>query len=229
MADTHPPRRDVLPPDGPALVVGLGRFGSAVATALEEMGHEVLGVDASDTTVQDHVSDLTHVVQADATRVETLRQLGAAEMAVAVVAIGSDVEASILATAALVDLGVPSVWAKANTEPHARILDRVGATQVVFPERDMGRRLAHQVSGRMVDWIPLDEHFALVETRPPAEMVGRTLGESGARERHGVTIVCIKPEGGTFAYVTADTVVREGDLLLVAAERGAAEAFAHRT
>lgn len=212
-----------------ALVIGLGRFGSAVAVELEAMGHEVLGVDASESIVQDHAARLTHVLQADATKAETLRQIGADDMAVAVVAIGNDVEASILTTGALVDLGVMSIWAKALTSAHARILDRIGATHVVFPERDMGARVAHQVTGRMIDWIQLDDGFALVETMAPTEMVGLTLGESGARQRHGVTIVCIKPRGLPFTYATADTVVREGDLLLVAAEARVAEQFANLT
>ncbi len=210
-----------------AIVIGLGRFGSAVATTLEEMGHEVLGVDASEDIVADHASRLTHVLQADSTRAATLEEIGASDMDVAVVAIGTDIEASILTTSALVDVGVPSIWAKALTSPHARILDRIGAHHVVFPERDMGDRVAHQVTGRMIDWIQLDEGFALVETTPPAEMVGRTLGESGVRARHGVTIVCIKPAGEPFTYATAETVVREGDLLLVAAEAKVAEAFAN--
>lgn len=218
-----------LAADDSVLVVGLGRFGSAVAMTLESLGHDVLGIDASDAIVADHAEQLTHVVVADATRAEVLRQLGAAEAAVAVVAIGADVEASILTTAALVDLGIPTIWAKALSEPHARILDRVGATHVAFPERDMGARVAHRVTGRMLDWFQLDEGFALVETEAPSEMMGRSLGESGVRQRHGVTIVCIKPLGRPFTYATADTVVAEGDLLLVAGETRAAEAFANLT
>lgn len=222
-------RRPRLASDDSVLVVGLGRFGSALALTLEEMGHDVLGVDSSEDIVQDHAGRLTHVVVADTTRVEALRQIGAEDMAVAVVAIGADMEASILTTAALVDLGVPTIWAKALSEPHARILDRVGATHVAFPERDMGMRVAHRVTGRMLDWFPLDEGFALVETEAPAEMVGRSLGDSGVRQRHGVTIVCIKPVGRSFTYATADTVVSAGDLLLVAGETAAAEAFANLT
>lgn len=226
MAD-HTTSRLRLRAGDTAIVIGLGRFGSAVATTLEEMGHQVLGVDASDEIVADHASRLTHVLQADSTRAETLEEIGAKDMAVAVVAIGTDIEASILTTSALVDIGVPSIWAKALTASHARILDRVGAHRVVFPEREMGDRVAHQVTGRMIDWIQLDDDFALVETTAPADMVGRTIGESGARQHHGVTIVCIKPVGKTFTYATAETVVQEGDLLLVAAEARVAEAFAN--
>ncbi|WCO66643.1 TrkA family potassium uptake protein [Iamia majanohamensis] len=226
MADHTAPRLRLRAGDA-AIVIGLGRFGSAVATTLEEMGHQVLGVDASEGIVADHASRLTHVLQADSTRIETLEEIGAKDVAVAVVAIGTDIEASILTTSALVDLGIASIWAKALTASHARILDRVGAHHVVFPEREMGDRVAHQVTGRMIDWIQLEDDFALVETTAPADMVGRTIGESGARQRHGVTIVCIKPVGQTFTYATAETVVQEGDLLLVAAEARVAEAFAN--
>ena len=226
MADHTAPRLRLRAGDA-AIVIGLGRFGSAVATTLEEMGHQVLGVDASEDIVADHASRLTHVLQADSTRIETLEEIGAKDVAVAVVAIGTDIEASILTTSALVDLGIASIWAKALTASHARILDRVGAHHVVFPEREMGDRVAHQVTGRMIDWIQLEDDFALVETTAPADMVGRAIGESGARQRHGVTIVCIKPVGQTFTYATADTVVQEGDLLLVAAEARVAEAFAN--
>jgi trk system potassium uptake protein TrkA len=163
------------------LVIGLGRFGSALATSLEDMGHDVLGVDLDPGLVADHASALSQVMEADTTRLDTLRQIGAEDVGAAVVAIGTDIEASILTTAALVDLGVTPIWAKALTEPHARILERIGASEVVFPERDMGVRVAHQVTGRMIDWFQLDDGFALVETRAPASMIGKTLQESQAR------------------------------------------------
>ncbi|MCB1028486.1 MAG: TrkA family potassium uptake protein [Microthrixaceae bacterium] len=207
------------------LVIGLGRFGSALAMSLERMGHDVLGVDLDSHLVADHAGSLSHVLEADTTRVETLRQIGADDVSAAVVAIGTDIEASILTTAALVDLGVSTIWAKALTEPHARILERIGATEVVFPERDMGVRVAHQVTGRMIDWFQLDDGFALVESAAPASMVGKSLQELEVRRRFGVTIVSIKPAGATFTYATADTVIGEGDVLLVAADTKAAEEF----
>lgn len=213
-------------PVDPVLVIGLGRFGAAMAEALVGLGHEVLAVDGDARRVQHWSGRLTSVVEADSTSEEALRQLGAADFTRAVVAIGADMEASILTTAVLVDLGIEHIWAKAMTQAHGRILERVGATRVVFPEHDMGERVAHMVTGRMVDYIELDDAFALVETVAPQELVGRTLGETRVRHRHGLTVVCIKPPGGSFTYATADTLVEEGSLLVVAGETDRVERFA---
>ncbi len=212
------------------LVIGLGRFGGAVAVELEKIGFEVLGMDVDRDRVQAHADALTHVVEADTSRnMDALRQLGAADFGHAVVGIGTDIESSILTTSALHDLGVPNIWAKAVTEPHGRILARVGAHHVVYPEHDMGRRVAHLVGGRVIDWFRLDEDFAMVETTAPSELFGRSLGEIGLRAVYGVTVVCVKPFGGSFTYATADTVLGEGDLMVVAGQTDRAEAFAMLT
>ncbi len=222
-------RRQVRPAEAgeQVVVIGLGRFGAAVGEELVRLGFEVLGIDNDGGRVQRYADDLTHVVQADTTNQETLRQLGVPDFRYAVVAIGTDVEASILTTAALGDLGVPNIWAKAVTAAHGRILERVGAHHVVFPEHDMGHRVAHLVGGRIIDWFQLDEDFAMVETVVPSELVGRTLGEIGLRQRYGVTVVCVKPEGGSFTYATVDTVLEKGMVLVVAGPSTRADAFAH--
>jgi trk system potassium uptake protein TrkA len=209
------------------MVVGLGRFGASLATTLVAMGHEVLGVDTDPVIVQRFSTVLTQTVEADTTDVTVLRQLGAAEFPCAVVGIGTGIEASVLTVTALGDLGVPNIWAKAITEAHARILERVGAHHVISPEKEMGERVAHLVTGRMIDYLELDPGFALVETAAPAEMVGRSLTELSFRSRYGVTVVCIKPAGSVFTYATPDTVIGEGDTLLVAGESRRAEAFAN--
>jgi trk system potassium uptake protein TrkA len=214
--------------DQDVLVAGLGRFGSSVADTLVSLGRDVLAVDADPEVVQRYSGRFAHVVEADTTDAEALDQLGAGEFARAVVAIGTDIEASILTTSALVDLGVDEVWAKAMTAAHGRILERVGATCVVYPERESGERIAHRVTGRMIDYIGLDENFALVETRAPEDLVGRSLGESEVRRRFGITVVCIKSEGEPFTYATAETEVRTGDILVIAGERRKVEAFADR-
>ncbi len=208
-------------------MIGLGRFGGAVATELVKLGFEVLGVDGDAAAVQEYADTLTHVMQADTTNDEALRQIGAAEFKYAVVGIGTDIEASILTTAALGDLGVQNLWAKAVTQAHGRILERVGAHHVIFPEHEMGERVAHLVGGGIIDWFQLDEQFAMVETVTPTEMIGRSLADIGIRARYGVTVVCIKPLGSGFTYATAETVIREGDVLVVAGATDKAEAFAH--
>jgi trk system potassium uptake protein TrkA len=213
---------------GEILVVGLGRFGSSLAHTLVDMGHEVLGVDFDAARVQDHAGALTHVVQADSTSEKALRQLGAADTVTAVVCIGTDVESSVLTTSALVDLGVDNVWAKAITEPHGRILQRVGAHHVVFPEAEMGNRVAHLVTGSLLEYVALDDDFVLIETVVPPMYAGATLGDAGIRARHRVTVVCIKPEGGPFTYAERDTVLGPRDLIVVAGHRADVERFAER-
>jgi trk system potassium uptake protein len=212
--------------DNGVLVVGLGRFGTALAETLMDLGHEVLGVDADPRNVQQIADRLTHVVEADATDEEVMQQLGAGEFGRAVVGIGTDLEASILTTSLLVDLKVPDIWAKAVTVAHGRILQRVGAHHVIFPEHDMGRRVAHLVTGRMIEFVQLDEGFTLVELKPPEQIVGRSLADSQLRSRFGITVVCIKPEGGSFTYATPDTVPGPNDILVVAGETDRTKRFA---
>jgi trk system potassium uptake protein TrkA len=207
------------------IVIGLGRFGGGLAETLAGMGHEVLGVDSDPKAVQDLAGVLTHVVEADSTSEAAMRQLGAEEFETAVVAIGSEVEASILTTSVLSDLGVGRIVAKAVTEAHGRILERVGAHRVVFPERDMGVRVGHSLAGSILDYFELDPAFAIVETSAPKELVGRTLAAAEVRKRYGITVVCVKPGGGSFTYATPETVVAEGDILVVAGEKRRAEAF----
>jgi trk system potassium uptake protein len=212
--------------DDQTLVIGLGRFGRAIAETLGQLGREVLGVDGSAQVVQACAPSMTHVVQADATDVQALRQLGAADFSSAVVAIGSDIQASILATYALVDLEIPRIWAKAITAEHGAILQRVGAHRVSFPERDMGVRMAHSMVGRTIDYIEIDENFVLIETTAPREAVGKTLEAAKLRKHHAVTVVCVKRPGGTFTYATPETVLTAGDLLVVAGSPENAERFA---
>lgn len=206
-------------------VIGLGRFGTALSHELERQGHEVLGVDTDERLVQDNVGRLTHVVVADATDPEALRQLGVGELRHAVVAIGDALEASILATANLVEMGVRDIWAKALSDQHASILERVGARHVVFPEADMGRNVAHRVTSRIIDYIQVDDTFALIETEVPAQFQGKDLIESDIRRRFDVTVVGIKPAGGKFEHAAPTRKMRKGDVLLLAGEIADVERF----
>lgn len=221
------PRSDVEH-RGEVLVIGLGRFGSSLATTLVEMGHEVLGVDADPDRVQEHASTLTHVVQADTTSEETLRQIGAADVVTAVVCIGTDIEASVLTTVALDDLGVRNIWAKAITSAHGHILGRVGADHVVFPEAEMGARVAHLVTGQMLQYFALDDDFVLAELLSPRELVGIPLGNSDLRARYRVTVVCVKPAGAAFTYADRETVLGPDDMIVIAGHRPDVERFSRR-
>lgn len=211
---------------GEIVVIGLGRFGSAMASTLIDMGHEVLGIDVDPVRVQQHAGLLTHVVEADTTDEATLRQLGVGDVVTAVVAIGADIEASVLTTGALVDLEVPNIWAKALTGQHGRILERVGAHHVVFPEAEMGSRVARLVTGALIEYFALDEDFVLVEMRVPQNLAGEQLGDTDIRARYKVTVVCIKPEGQAFTYAERATRLGKHDLIVVAGHRGDIERFA---
>ncbi|MDH3293160.1 MAG: TrkA family potassium uptake protein [Acidimicrobiia bacterium] len=210
------------------LVIGLGRFGTALASTLGTLDVEVMAVDVDRTLVDEWADKLPHVRVADTSSSTALAQLGAANFDAVVVAIGTDIEASVLTTAALSDIGSPNIWAKAITAEHGRILERVGAHHVVFPEKEMGERVAHVVTGQVDDYFALDEGFVLAELRAPAEFVGRRLADTDLRARYQVTVVCIKPDGGTYTYATADTVIGAGDHLVIAGAVDAADRFAKK-
>ena len=208
------------------MVIGLGRFGLALAQQLQALGQEVLGIDARAEQVQAASGLLTFVVQADATDPEVLLQLGVDSVNLAVVAIGDDMQSSILATASLADVGVTRLWAKAVTEQHATILERVGADSVVFPERDMGRRVAHRVAENVLEYFQVDDGFALAETCVPSSFVGRTLAESRIREDRNVTVVCVRSADGAFGHAAPEHRFADGDVVLVAGSNTDVERFA---
>ncbi|PRX44723.1 trk system potassium uptake protein TrkA [Prauserella shujinwangii] len=211
------------------VVIGLGRFGSSLATELTRGGSEVLGIDRDPKRVQRFADAFTHTVAADTTDPEALRQLGVPDFRRAVVGIGSDIEASILTTSLLSELGVPNIWAKAVSRQHGRILERVGAHHVVLPEHEMGERVAHLVTGRMLDYIEFEDDYAIVKTTAPVEAIGKALGETKLRGKYGVTVVGIKRAGQGFTYATAETVVHPDDILVVAGRREDVEEFADLT
>lgn len=213
---------------GGVLVIGLGRFGASLALTLEELGTDVLAMDTSAELVQDYSGHLTHVVQADATNMDALQQVGAGDFSAAVVGVGTSIEASVLITASLVDLGRPVIWAKAISQSHGKILERIGAHHVVFPEKDAGQRVAHLVNGRLIDFIEFDDGFAIVKMRPPQEIVGLTLTESDIRAEYGVTVVGVKSPGRDFTYATPETRVSQHDLVIVSGHTDLIERFANR-
>lgn len=194
-----------------------------------DQGVEVLGIDSSDAVVQKMSTRLTHAAVADTTDEESLRQLSVGDYDRAVVGIGSDLEASLLTSSALINMAVPTVWAKAISNAHAKILRQIGVTHVVRPEHDMGKRVAHLVRGRMIDYIEFDDGYAMVKTTPPSEVIGQRLGDSAIRTRHDVTVVAIKRPGRGFTYATADTVIEPGDTIIVSGQVRDAERFSELT
>lgn len=210
---------------GGVVVIGLGRFGKSLADELERDGVEVLAIDNDPKRVQDLAGRWTHIVQADATDIQAMEQLGVGEFSKAVISIGHNLEASVLTAFVLRKLGVADIWAKAITTSQAEILSQVGVAHVVRPEHQMGKRVAHLVRGRMLDYIEFDDGYAIVKTSPPRAILGRTLAESGVRQQYGVTIVGIKSAGKDFSYATPTSVVNDGDLIIVSGERRKVEAF----
>ncbi|MDQ3887010.1 MAG: TrkA family potassium uptake protein [Actinomycetota bacterium] len=210
------------------VVLGLGRFGESVARELVLRGSEVLGIDSNRTLVQKYSDDLTHVAEADTTDADALQQLDVPSFERAVVGIGTDLEASILTTAVLVDFEIQHIWAKAISRQHGRILERIGAHHVVLPEHDMGERIAHLVTGRMLDYIEFEDDFAMAKTMAPEDSVGMPLSHNALYARHGITVVGIKRPGEDFTPATDDTVLHRGDILIISGRVEEVESFANR-
>jgi trk system potassium uptake protein TrkA len=198
------------------VVIGLGRFGSAVAREMERLGHEVLAIDRSEQRVNDIASDVTHALQLDAADEDALRGAGAADFTTAVVAISSDAEPSIFATMVLKRLGVQNVIAKAGSLLHGEILSRVGADRVVFPERETGLRLAHSFNvPNVLDYLDVAPSFGIEKVRPPKAFVGRTLGELDMKGKLGITPVALRRGRQVFVNPAREERVVEGDELIV--------------
>ncbi len=212
--------------DNAVLVIGLGRFGAATADTLTKLDREVLAVDTDMELVQQWSELVTHTVQADVTRIEALQQIGADNFGTAVVAVGSSIEASVLITANLVDLGIPQIWTKAVSASHGKILERIGATHVIFPEVEAGERVAHLLNGQMLDFVEVDEDFAIVRMFPPRVLLGKTLAQAGIRNEYKITTVGVKKPGESFTYATAETLIADGDQILVSGHPGDIEKFA---
>lgn len=188
-------------------------------------GIDVLGIDAREDVVQALDGQLTHVVRADSTKDEALRQLGVPEYDRAVVGIGSHLESSILTTSLLLRYGDIEVWAKAISDEHGQILDQLGVPHVIYPEHDMGRRVAHLVRGSVQDYVEFEDGFVMVKTSPPARYVGVPIATTDIRPRHRVTVVARRPRGGQWSYASNDTRLETDDTIIVAGQVHDAEAF----
>lgn len=209
------------------IIIGLGRFGSSVAQTLDSIGNEVLCVDVDPKLVQ-YWSNFFPCVEADVTDPVSLDEIGISDFGTAVVAIGSDIEASILVAGNLLDAGMKNIWAKATTIPHARILKRIGTHHVVNPEADAGNKVGHLVSGKLIDYIEVDEDFTIVKMKPPKEVQGFKLSESKIRQKYGVTVMGTKTPGEEIESATPDTRILPGDVIVVGGAPELIERFAKR-
>lgn len=210
------------------LVLGLGRFGGAVATELHRLGNRVTAVELDPALAESFLGRVGRVVQGDATSVALIEELKPHTFSASVLGVGSSVEASVLAAVNLIDNESPKVWAKAVSPAHARILNRIGVHHVLSPEIELGKRLAHLIGSRLLDYIEFDDGFAIVKMTPPAEAVGFTLAESDLRQKHGVTVVGVKSPGQDFTYARPETTVRSGDLIIVSGPTTLIERMAAR-
>ncbi|KXG74380.1 potassium channel family protein [Thermotalea metallivorans] len=197
-------------------VIGCGRFGSSVARTLYGLGYDVMAIDRNEDVIQGIANAVTHAVQVDATDETSLKSLGLRNFDVAVITIGSDIQSSILITLIAKELGVKYVVAKAQNELHAKVLYKIGADRVVFPERDMGMRVAHNlVSSNILDYIELAPDYSIVEISALKEWEGKSLKDLNMREKYGMNVMAIKHGTEINISPNAADVIRKEDVLVV--------------
>lgn len=198
------------------VVIGLGRFGTSVAKTLSSLGHDVLAVDKCESCVHEVMNEVTQAVQADAREEETLKALGVRNFDAAVVAIGDNIETNILITLMLKEMGVKNVVAKAQTALHGKVLSRIGADKIIYPEKDMGMRLAYNlVTANIMDLIELSPDYSIVEIKAPAKFWDKTLGELDLRAKYGISVIAIKKANNVVIAPGAEARIEEQDILVI--------------
>lgn len=205
------------------VVIGLGRFGTSVTKTLSALGHDVLAMDKNEQAVQGIMQDATQAVQADAREEETLRALGVRNLDVAIVAIGDDLEANILITLMLKEMGIPYVVAKAQSAQHGKVLEKIGADKIVYPEQDMGIRLANNlIRTNVMDFIELSLDYSIFEIIAPAKFVNKSLGKLNLMAVYKINVVAIKKGVDQIVIVPgADSIIEEKDVLVIVCNKKA--------
>lgn len=197
------------------VVIGLGRFGTSIAETLYNLGNDVLVIDNDEERIQSVVNNVTHAIQADATDEMALREVGVRNFDIAIVSIGADLQASIMATILLKELGIKMVVTKANNAMHAKVLKKIGADKVVFPEKDMGIRVAHGLAySNILEYIELSPDHSLAEFLCPKEWYNKTLKELDVRSNYGINVMAIKREDGVDVSPTAEEIIRKTDVIV---------------
>ena len=212
----------------PVVVIGLGRFGGSIANELTRYGVEVLGIDNDERLVHEYAPLLTDVIVADTTDPEALRQLGVQEVERAVIGIGSGLEASILTASNLVDLGVPDIWAKADSESHARILQRLGVHHAVRPEYDTGRRVAHLLGGRFQDFAELAPNYGMIKMVPPRALLDGPVDADALWSKHRVQVVSVREGDGEWRPFAPGHRLATSDLVVLAGAPDDLERFSRQ-
>ena len=205
------------------VVIGLGHFGTSVAITLSALGHDVLALDKNEHLVQVIMQDVTQAVQADALDEDTLRALGVRNFDVAIVAIGHDLEANILVTQMLKEMGIPYVVTKAQSKLHGKVLEKIGADKIVYPEHDMGIRLANNlIKTNVMDFIELSLDYSIFEIIASSRFVNKTLGELDLRAVYGINVVAIRKGADQIMIAPgANAVIEEKDILVIVCNKKA--------
>lgn len=207
-------------------IIGMGRFGSSVAKTLSQLGFEVLAIDHREETVQEVSAFVTHAVQADSTDEEALRALGIRNFDVVVVAIGEDIQASILTTLILKEMGIPTTVVKAVNDLHGKVLKKIGADKVVYPERDMGQRVAHHlISSNIIDYIELSADYSIVEIKVSTQMIGKSLKQLDIRAKYGCNVIAIKQNEQLIIPPSAEESLRMDDILVIVGKNSNLQTF----
>lgn len=197
-------------------VIGLGRFGSSVAKALYDLNYDVMAIDMDEERIQENMNNVTHAVQADSTDEIALKSLGIRNFDVVVVAIGQNIQASILTTLIIKEMGIETIVVKAQNQLHAKVLYKIGATKVIFPERDMGVRVAHNlVTPNILDYIELSEEYSIVEILSSDIMADKTLIELNIRARFGCNVMALKNDNYINVSPSAQDKIKTGDVMVV--------------
>ncbi|MDR6554166.1 TrkA family potassium uptake protein [Paenibacillus qinlingensis] len=207
-------------------IIGMGRFGSAIAKTLSQLGFEVLAIDQDEETVQDVSAYVTHAVQADSTDEEAMRALGIRNFDVVVVAIGEDIQASILTTLILKEMGIATTIVKAVNDLHGKVLKKIGADKIVYPERDMGQRVAHHmISSNIIDYIELSADYSIVEMKASKDMVGKSLRELDVRAKYGCNVIAVKHNEQMIIPPSAEAPIKEDDILVIVGKNSSLQNF----
>ncbi|NLV17124.1 MAG: TrkA family potassium uptake protein [Syntrophomonadaceae bacterium] len=209
------------------VVIGIGRFGASVARTLYTMGYDVMAIDIDEEVIEEMKDEVTYGIAADAQETRILESLGVRNLDVAVVAVGNDIQASILISLALQEIGVPKVVAKAIDDRHGRLLEKLGVDKIIYPERDMGERLAHYlVSTNLLDYIAISDKYSLSEVIASDRLINKTLKETNLRVKYGVNVIALKRGERLIISPPGEEFIKADDVLICIGKTSDMDKFA---